>query len=94
MVRGAGETFSDVGEAALQAVEAAKNAARESGISEDLAGTQAVKGAMEAAGTLGQEARNRIREALPDKLLEEYDEALQKSRISKNEDLDSLDNLI
>ena len=94
VVRGAGETFSDVGEAALQAVEAAKKAARESGITADLAATQAVKGAMEAAGTLGQEAEDRIREALPDKLLEEYDEALQKSRISKNEDLDSLDNLI
>jgi MFS family permease len=70
VVRGAGETSADVGEAALQAVEAAKEVADQSGLSQELATCQAAQGAIEAAVTLGPEAEKRVREALPAELLD------------------------
>jgi len=68
VVRGAGEASADIGEAALQAVEAAKELAKQSGLSQEAAASQAAQGAMEAAETLGPEAVNSVRNALPDDL--------------------------
>lgn len=72
VVRGAGETSTDVGEAALQAVAAAKQAASQSGLTQEEAAIQASRGAMEAAETLGPEAENLVRQALLDELMETY----------------------
>ncbi len=70
VVRGAGEASADVGEAALQAVEAAKEVAGQSGLKKEVAAYEAARGALEAARTLGPEAENLVREALPIELLE------------------------
>jgi len=69
IVRGAGEAGADVGQASVQAVEAAKEAARRVGLSEKMAASEAARGALEAAESLGPEALSRVKEGLPQDLL-------------------------
>jgi len=64
VVQGAKEVQADVGEAALQAVEAAKELASEAGISEEAAVAEAARGALDAAEALGPEALAQVRESL------------------------------
>ena len=62
--------MSDVGRTAMEAVEAARDEARESGISEELAAAHVAQGALEAAETLGPEAVADIEASLPPDIVE------------------------
>ncbi|MBN2100099.1 MAG: MFS transporter [Dehalococcoidia bacterium] len=64
IVRGAGEAGLDVGRAAQCAVLAATEASRQTGISSEVAVTEAVTGILEAAEGLGPEAVSKVKEAL------------------------------
>jgi hypothetical protein len=64
VVQGAEEIHADLGDVAIQAVEAAKEIAAEIGLPEEVAVAEAEKGALEAAETLGPEAVDRVKDAL------------------------------
>jgi hypothetical protein len=67
-VEGAAEAGASLGEAALGAVEAAKEVAHRGHISEEVATSQALEGALEAAEALGPEAVAEVTDALPAEL--------------------------
>lgn len=72
VIQGAEEVQADLGEAALQAVEAAKELASEAGLSEEAAMSEAAQGAMEAAEALGPEAVAQIEASLSEEGLTDY----------------------
>ena len=65
IVRGASEAGLDIAEVACHAVEAAGEAAAQSGLSGEVAETEAIKGALEAAETAGADELQRVKKALP-----------------------------
>ncbi len=68
VVQGAGEIQADLGEAAVQAIEAAEEAALQAGLSQEVAVSEAAHGALEAAEALGPEAEAQVRASLSSKL--------------------------
>ncbi len=68
VVQGALESGSNPGEATTQALEAARQAARELGVSEKAAGRALAAGLLEAAEASGIEALLEVRAALPAEL--------------------------
>jgi MFS family permease len=66
VVQGAEEVHADLGETALQAVEAAKELAAETGLSEEAAVAEITQGVLEAAQALGVEAVAQVKESLAD----------------------------
>ncbi len=72
VVQGADEVQADLGEVALQAIEAAKEAASDAGLSEEVAAAEAAQGAMEAAESLGPEAVAQVEAKLDEEGLSDY----------------------
>jgi MFS family permease len=70
VVKGAEEVQADLGDAAVQAVEAAKEIAPEVGLAEEVAMTEAAKGAIEAAQDIGPDAVKQIQQSLPEQILD------------------------
>ena len=68
VVQGADEIHADLGEAALQAVEAAKELAAETGLSEEAAVAEIAKGALEAAEALGADAVEQLKTIFPEQI--------------------------
>jgi MFS family permease len=70
VVKGAEEVQADLGDAAVQAVEAAKEIAPEVGLAEEVAMTEAAKGAIEAAQDIGPDAVKQIQQSLTEQILD------------------------
>ncbi len=70
VVEGALESCFSPGEATVEAVEAARQAARELGVSPEAADTALAAGMLEAAEAAGEEALLEVRDALPDEVAE------------------------
>ena len=60
----------DLGEVAIHAVEGARQAASELGISSDEAAARTAQGALEAANTLGSEEASEVQEALLEQFID------------------------
>ncbi len=67
-MRGAYEVKADLGTAASNAVEAAKEVASKTGVSEEAAVAQAIEGAMDAANALGSQAVEQVKASLAERL--------------------------
>jgi len=70
VVQGAEEVQADLGEAAVQAVEAAKEIALEVGLAEEVAMTEAAKGAVEAAEAIGPDAAAQVQQSLTEQMVD------------------------
>ncbi|MCJ7606086.1 MAG: MFS transporter [Dehalococcoidales bacterium] len=68
IIQGAAETGLDLGEAAAQTFEAAREIAAETGVSEEAAVSQAVEGVLLAAEEIGPEALAEVVDALPEEV--------------------------
>jgi hypothetical protein len=76
VVQGAGETGADLGKAAISAAEAGKEVAEQAGLSEKEAAAYVVRGALDAAAAIGDEAMTEVKASLPkDVLIDDSGEA-------------------
>ena len=69
VIQGAAETGTDLGDATLQTIEAAKEIAAQTGLSEESAVAKAAEGALQAAEAIGPEAVAQVAESLPEEVL-------------------------
>jgi MFS family permease len=65
IIQGAAETGADLGTATIQLIEAVKDVAVQTGLSERLAVAKAAEGALQAAEAISPEAMAKVRESLP-----------------------------
>ncbi len=73
IVEGSGEVEADVGDAVTSAVNAAREAASDLGMSEEDATREVVQGALDAAEAIGPDAADQVREAVPEVIMEILD---------------------
>ncbi len=69
IIQGAAETGADLGDATLQIIEAVKEIAAQTGLSEESAVAKAAEGALQAAEAIGPEAVAEVVESLPEEIL-------------------------
>jgi len=69
IIQGAAETGTDLGDATLQTIEAAKEIAAQTGLSEESAVARVAEGALQAAEAIGPEAVAEVAESLPEEIL-------------------------
>jgi hypothetical protein len=69
VVQGAAEVEVDPGQAALAAIEAAEEVARQSGVPEEVAAAHVARGALEAAEALGPEVVAEVEASLPEEIV-------------------------
>jgi len=78
IIQGAAETEADLGEAALQTIEAAREVAAQTGLSEEAAVAKAVEGVLLAAEAIGPEAVAEVAESLPEEVLPLSDKEVER----------------
>jgi len=70
VVKGAEEVQADLGAAAVQAVEAAKEIAPDAGLAQEVAIAEAAKGAIEAAQAIGPDAVAQVQQSLTEQMVD------------------------
>jgi len=78
IIQGAAETEADLGEAALQTIEAAKEVAAQIGLPEEMVVAKAVEGVLLAAEAIGPEAVAQVAESLPEEVLALSDKEVER----------------
>jgi hypothetical protein len=78
IIQGAAETEADLGEAALQTIEAAKEVAAQIGLPKEMVVAKAVEGVLLAAEAIGPEAVAQVAESLPGEVLALSDKEVER----------------